>query len=84
MWVQELLVSGLVHEVNKFSKFLHGTATLMPQTVEHAPYWFDDASIAHSILAAHVPPSQPIGATTSNSSSSEATPANVDTELGAF
>ena len=56
--MQELLDSGLVHEVNKFSKFLHGTATLMPNTVEHAPYWFDDASIAASVLASHVPVQQ--------------------------
>eukprot|EP00329_Picozoa_sp_Boothbay-MS584-11_P006333 54258_6 len=44
-WVCDMLDSGLVHEVNKFSKFLHGTATLMPHTVNNAPYWMDDASI---------------------------------------
>ena len=55
LWVQELLDSGLVHEVNKFSKFLHGTATLMPESVQHAPYWFDDASIRPSIMAARMP-----------------------------
>ena len=64
LWVQELLDSGLVHEVNKFSKFLHGTATLMPHTVEHAPYWFDDASIRPSIIAAHVPVASGLGAQT--------------------
>ena len=64
LWVQELLDSGLVHEVNKFSKFLHGTATLMPHTVEHAPYWFDDASIRPSIIAAHVPVASGFGSHT--------------------
>jgi SPX domain protein involved in polyphosphate accumulation len=37
-WVENLLDTNLVHEVNKFSKFLHGTATLMPLEVNAAPY----------------------------------------------
>ena len=31
---QELLSSGYLTEVHKFSKFIHGTATLMPDMVQ--------------------------------------------------
>jgi hypothetical protein len=33
-WVQELLDSGYLTEVHKFSKFIHGTCTLMPEMVQ--------------------------------------------------
>ncbi len=32
--VQELIESGLLTEVHKFSKFIHGTATLFPEMVQ--------------------------------------------------
>ena len=32
--LQELLQSGFLTEVHKFSKFIHGTATLMPDMVQ--------------------------------------------------
>ncbi|GAB4819711.1 hypothetical protein N2152v2_006757 [Parachlorella kessleri] len=55
-WVQELLDSGLLTEVHKFSKFIHGTATLFPDMVQASvagtavPYWVDDESVRASML----------------------------------
>ena len=57
-WVAELLDSSLCHEVHKFSKFLHGTATLMSSQVDAVPYWIDDASLVASIRAASPRPSR--------------------------
>ena len=44
-WVQDLIDSGLVTEVHKFSKYLHGCATLLSSDVQAVPYWVDDESI---------------------------------------
>lgn len=49
-WVTDLQNSGMLYEVHKFSKFIHGCATLMPEYVRSVPYWIDDASIRDSIL----------------------------------
>ncbi|EIE21857.1 hypothetical protein COCSUDRAFT_47964 [Coccomyxa subellipsoidea C-169] len=52
-------------QVHKFSKFIHGTATLLPELVQAVPYWVDDESVRPSMLqpgasapaaAAGVPP----------------------------
>ncbi|EFN52611.1 hypothetical protein CHLNCDRAFT_58814 [Chlorella variabilis] len=43
-WVAELVDSGLLTEVHKFSKYIHGTATLFPDMVQAVPYWVDDES----------------------------------------
>ena len=32
-WVQEMIDSGYLVELHKFSKFIHGTATLFPEMV---------------------------------------------------
>merc|ERR1711982_324985 len=50
-WVQELQNSGLLYEVHKFSKFIHGCATLLPDYVRSVPYWIDDASVRDSVIA---------------------------------
>jgi SPX domain protein involved in polyphosphate accumulation len=50
-WVSDLMESGLVTEVHKMSKFIHGTAVLFPEMVRAVPYWLDDESIRDSILA---------------------------------
>eukprot|EP00198_Chlamydomonas_reinhardtii_P008320 XP_001697657.1 predicted protein [Chlamydomonas reinhardtii] len=50
-WVQELLDSGYLTEVHKFSKFIHGSATLFPGDVRAVPYWVDDESVRASMLA---------------------------------
>ena len=39
-WVRDLVNSGMLLVVPKFSKFLHGTAALYQQTTENVPYWF--------------------------------------------
>ena len=49
-WVTDLQNSGMLYEVHKFSKFIHGCATLLPEYVRSVPYWVDDASLRDSIL----------------------------------
>ena len=49
-WVTELLESGMLTEVHKFSKFIHGTCTLFPDMVQAVPYWVDDESVRPSML----------------------------------
>merc|ERR1711871_1462697 len=41
----------MLYEVHKFSKFIHGCATLLPEDVQAVPYWVDDASLVESIIA---------------------------------
>ena len=48
-WVTEMLESGKLLEVHKFSKFIHGGAVLMPDDVRSVPYWIDDVTLAESI-----------------------------------
>ena len=50
-WVTDLLESGYLTEVHKFSKFMHGSATLLPDLVQAVPYWVDDESVRPSMLA---------------------------------
>jgi uncharacterized membrane protein YidH (DUF202 family) len=50
-WVTDLQNSGMLYEVHKFSKFIHGCAVLLPEDVRSVPYWVDDASIRDSIVA---------------------------------
>ncbi|GAA5905699.1 Vtc4p [Sporobolomyces salmoneus] len=38
-WVRELVSSHLVEAVPKFSKFIHGCATLLPNRVDLIPFW---------------------------------------------
>lgn len=47
-WVAELFNSGMLYEVHKFSKFIHGCATLLHEDVQSVPYWIDDASLVES------------------------------------
>ena len=49
LWVKELLESGMLQEVHKFSKFIHGCAVLLPDDVQAAPYWIDDVTLKESI-----------------------------------
>lgn len=48
-WVTELLESGMLLEVHKFSKFIHGCAVLLPEDVLKVPYWIDDSTLSQSI-----------------------------------
>ncbi|KAF2268493.1 SPX-domain-containing protein, partial [Lojkania enalia] len=38
-WIRELTASHLVEAVPKFSKYIHGTATLNPNRIKLLPYW---------------------------------------------
>ena len=49
VWVNELVHSGMLMEVHKFSKFIHGCAVLLPDEVRAVPYWVDDVTLAPSI-----------------------------------
>lgn len=48
-WVVDLLHSGMLLQVHKFSKYIHGCSTLMPDDVRAVPYWIDDPTLADSI-----------------------------------
>lgn len=39
-WIRELTASHLVEAVPKFSKFIHGCATLFPDRIDLLPFWF--------------------------------------------
>ncbi|OTB04358.1 hypothetical protein M426DRAFT_320956 [Hypoxylon sp. CI-4A] len=41
-WVEDLMVSHLVHPAPKFSKFVHGVASLFEDYVNHLPLWLSD------------------------------------------
>ena len=38
-WIRELIDSHLVEAVPKFSKFIHGCASLLPERVDLIPFW---------------------------------------------
>ncbi|KAG9256382.1 VTC domain-containing protein [Emericellopsis atlantica] len=41
-WVQDLMSSHLVHPVPRFSKFVHGVASLFEDYVNSLPFWLSD------------------------------------------
>ncbi|KAH9845836.1 vacuolar transporter chaperone 4-like [Teratosphaeria destructans] len=44
-WIRELTASHLVEAVPKFSKFIHGCATLFPTRINLLPYWFPQMDV---------------------------------------
>ncbi|KAK3335009.1 vacuolar transporter chaperone 4 [Neurospora tetraspora] len=44
-WVRQLISSHLVEAVPKFSKFIHGTASLFPDRIHLLPYWFPQMDV---------------------------------------
>ncbi|KAH6913187.1 vacuolar transporter chaperone 4 [Coprinopsis sp. MPI-PUGE-AT-0042] len=44
-WVQDLVQSHLVEAVPKFSKFIHGCATLLPTRVDLVPFWLPQMDV---------------------------------------
>ena len=59
-WVEDLVSSGLLTEVHKFSKYMHGCAALFPDIVQEVPYWVDDVSLRQSLqLSATTATDQP-------------------------
>ena len=49
-WVTDLQNSGMLYECHKYSKFVHGCATLLPEDIMYAPYWIDDVSLRQAII----------------------------------
>ena len=44
-WVRELIGSHLVEAVPKFSKFIHGTATMFPTRIDLLPFWMPQMDV---------------------------------------
>lgn len=44
-WARELIRSHLVEAVPKFSKFIHGTATLFPTRIHLLPFWIPQMDV---------------------------------------
>ena len=44
-WVRDLTASHLVEAVPKFSKFIHGTATMFPHKINLLPFWFPQMDV---------------------------------------
>ncbi|KAI2473677.1 SPX-domain-containing protein [Annulohypoxylon bovei var. microspora] len=44
-WVRQLISSHLVEAVPKFSKFIHGTASLFPSRINLLPYWMPQMDV---------------------------------------
>lgn len=42
VWIEDLLASHLVHAVPRFSKFVHGVASLFEDHVNTLPFWLSD------------------------------------------
>jgi uncharacterized membrane protein YidH (DUF202 family) len=41
-WIQQLMASHLVHKTPRFSKFVHGVASLFEDYVNSLPFWLSD------------------------------------------
>lgn len=44
-WVRNLISSHLVEAVPKFSKFIHGVATLLPEKIDLIPFWLPQMDV---------------------------------------
>lgn len=44
-WIRDLTASHLVEAVPKFSKFIHGCATLFPDRIRLLPFWFPQMDV---------------------------------------
>ncbi|KNG89490.1 vacuolar transporter chaperone 4 [Aspergillus nomiae NRRL 13137] len=44
-WIRDLTASHLVEAVPKFSKFIHGTATLFPDRINLLPFWMPQMDV---------------------------------------
>ncbi|OQO11670.1 hypothetical protein B0A48_03397 [Cryoendolithus antarcticus] len=44
-WIRELTASHLVEAVPKFSKFIHGTATMFPERIDLLPFWMPQMDV---------------------------------------
>ncbi len=75
-WVRELVASHLVEAVPKFSKFIHGCATLLANRVDLVPFWLPqmDIDIRKPPNKHLVTIERPHSAAQSNASSHHASP----------
>lgn len=44
-WIKDLTASHLVEAVPKYSKFIHGTATLFPEKINLLPFWMPQMDV---------------------------------------
>ncbi|KAL4785800.1 VTC domain-containing protein [Aspergillus varians] len=44
-WIRDLVASHLVEAVPKYSKFIHGTATLFPDRINLLPFWMPQMDV---------------------------------------
>jgi SPX domain protein involved in polyphosphate accumulation/uncharacterized membrane protein YidH (DUF202 family) len=44
-WIRDLIASHLVEAVPKFSKFIHGTATMFPTRINLLPFWMPQMDV---------------------------------------
>jgi len=44
-WIRSLIASHLVEAIPKFSKFIHGTATMFPTRIKLLPYWMPQMDV---------------------------------------
>lgn len=44
-WIRDLTASHLVEAVPKFSKFIHGCATMFPKRIDLLPFWFPQMDV---------------------------------------
>ena len=72
-WVRELTSSHLVEAVPKFSKFIHGTATMFPTRIHLLPFWMPqmDVDIRKEAIKTHFGIQRP-GQTASYTTSDDA------------
>ena len=74
-WIQDLTASHLVEAVPKYSKFIHGTATLNPDRIKLLPFWIPQMDVD-----IRKPVSHHFGIEHPNQSASASTSANLDDE----
>ncbi|KAK3694306.1 VTC domain-containing protein [Podospora appendiculata] len=70
-WVRQLISSHLVEAVPKFSKFIHGTATLFPHLINLLPYWMPQMDVDIRKPATHDFGIQRAGHSATNSTSDD-------------
>ncbi|KAK3335741.1 VTC domain-containing protein [Cercophora scortea] len=70
-WVRQLIGSHLVEAVPKFSKFIHGTATLFPHLINLLPYWMPQMDVDIRKPATHDFGIQRAGHSATNSTSDD-------------
>lgn len=75
-WVRELVASHLVEAVPKFSKFIHGCATLLANRVDLVPFWLPQMDIdIRKEPTRNLQIERPVSQHASDSSSRPTTPA---------